>query len=83
MLLEDKSLDGRNLLILFQEKYGRLHYITPDENRAVIRFQKDSIFTKSEHVYRLANIELIQVAREDIKGIKKRDAEIISKYINA
>ena len=83
LLLESLSLDGDRLLDLFTNKYGRLHYITPDENKAVIRFQKDSVFTEPESAYKSAGIELINVAVADLKTIKKRDARTIEAYLNA
>jgi hypothetical protein len=83
LLLEDKSLDGSRLLELFRNKFGRLHYITPDENKTVIRFQKDSVFTEPEGAYRSAGIQLINVLATDLKPIKKRDAATIERYLNA
>jgi hypothetical protein len=68
---------------LFTTKYGRLHYITPDENKAVIRFQKDVVFVEPESAYKYAGIQLINVAASDIKAIKKRDAETVGAYLNA
>ncbi len=83
LLLENLKLDGDTLFDLFTNKYGRLHYITPDENKAVIRFQKDSVFTEPENAYRSAGIQLINVVAADLKAIKKRDAKTIDAYLNA
>lgn len=83
LLLEDEGLDGNKLLELFKNKFGRLHYITPDENKAVIRFQKDSVFTEPEDAYKSAGIVLLNVVASDLKPIKKRDAETIERYLNA
>lgn len=74
--------DGLDLFKLFTEKFGRLHYITPDENKAVIQFQKDAVFTMPEDAYRKANIELVSVKVKDLRSIKKRDETTINCYIN-
>jgi hypothetical protein len=83
LLLENMKLDGNTLLELFTTKYGRLHYITPDENKAVIRFQKDAVFVEPESAYKNAGIQLINVVASDLKAIKKRDAETVGAYLNA
>ena len=83
LLLENVQLNGLVLFELFNEKYGRLHYITPDENKAVIRYQRDSVFTVPDDAYIKAGIELISVLREDLRKIKKRELSTIEKYLNA
>ncbi|OOV88189.1 hypothetical protein [Oceanospirillum linum] len=83
LLLDNLGLNGDLLLNLFTKKYGRFHYITPGENKAAIQYQKSSVFTEPEEVYKQAGIELIQVMREDIKNIKKRDLSTIEQYLNA
>jgi hypothetical protein len=82
MLLRDTALTSQSMEIIFREQYGRLHYITPEENKAVIRFQKFEVFSSPEEAYRKAGIELIDIAREDLRSIKKRDRISIEKYIN-
>lgn len=66
-----------------KEKHGRLHYITPDENKAVIRYQRGAVFTEPEEAYKKAGIELISVLSEDLRHIKKRQVTAIEKYLNA
>ena len=82
MLLRDDSLTPQSMETIFREQYGRLHYITPEENKAVIRFQKLEVFSSPEEAYRNAGIELIEVAKEDLRSIKRRDRITIEKYIN-
>lgn len=81
LLLEHKSLTGPILKNLFCEKYGRLHYITPDENKAVQPFQRDSIFTNPEEAYIKAGVTLIQINNSDLRLIKKRDNKTIEHYL--
>ena len=81
-LLENESLTGPVLGDLFREKYGRLHYITPDENKAVQRFQRDAVFTQPEDAYASAGITLVQVTDHDLRLVKKRDRKTIERYLN-
>ncbi len=81
MLLEDEQLDGTRMAQLFREKYGRLHYITRDENKSVQKFQRANVFTTSEEAYSKAGIVFVQVAKEDLRLIKQRDQKTIEKYL--
>jgi hypothetical protein len=81
LLLEIDSLTDAALLNLFITKYGRLHYITPDENKIVTKFQKDDVFLDPDTAYLHAKITLVLVAVDDFRKIKKRDASTIEKYL--
>ncbi|MDA1305483.1 MAG: hypothetical protein O2999_14560 [Nitrospirae bacterium] len=80
-LLRNSQLTPEEMERIFREEYGRLHYITPEENKAVIRFQKAEVFTTPDAVYQQAGIDLISVDPSDLKAIKKRSRDIIDKYI--
>jgi hypothetical protein len=80
-LLTQANLESGVVEKLFREKYGTLHYITPEENKAVIRFQKSNVFTTSERAYQQAGIVLISVDRNDLKAIKDRDRVTIERYL--
>jgi hypothetical protein len=81
LLLEDQSLDGANLSAIFQEKYGRLHLITPDENKLVQPYQRVAVFTTPDDAYEKAGIVLVEVAAHELSFIKKRDRDTIEKYL--
>jgi hypothetical protein len=81
LLLEDQELDGKRMVQLFTEKYGRLHYITSDENKSVQPFQRAGVFTTPEDAYTKAGIELIEVGKADLRLIKQRHRETIEKYL--
>ena len=76
MLLQDSNLTAQTMDRIFREEYGRLHYITPEENKAVIRFQRSDVFSTPQEAYLRAGIELIDVERSDLRAIKKRDSEV-------
>ena len=80
-LLKNLQLTPEEMERLFREEYGRLHYITPDENKGVIRFQKAEVFTTPEAAYHQAGIDLIAVEPADLKEIKNRSREVINKYL--
>lgn len=82
LLLEDQSLDGARLMALFKEKYGRLHFITSDENKAVQRYQRSDVFTTPEDAYAQAGIVLVEVTEQDLRLVKKRDRDTIKRYLN-
>ncbi len=82
LLLEDESLNGATLSMLFREKYGRLHFITPDENKSVQRHQRVGVFTTPDDAYAKAEIILVEIADHDLRLIKKRDQDIIERYLN-
>jgi hypothetical protein len=79
-LIQNNALTAKEMETIFREEYGRLHYITPEENKAAIRFQKSDVFTTPEEVYRQAGIDLLFIERSDLRAIKKRDKETIEKY---
>jgi hypothetical protein len=81
LLLEDEQLDGARMAQLFREKYGRLHYITPDEKKSVQKFQRANVFTTPEEAYSKAGIIFVQVAKEDLRLIKQRNQATIEKYL--
>ena len=80
-LLINTSLNEELVHELFNEKYGRLHYITPSENKLATRHQRNDTFTTPEEVYEKAGIRLIKVDRNDLPRIKKRDRHVIEKYL--
>ena len=77
LLLEDAALTGPSLSLLFREKYGRVHLITPEENKTVQRFQRAGVFTSPEDAYSQALIEFVGVTTDDLRKIKRRDAATI------
>ena len=81
ILLQDGALDGSMMAKVFREKYGQLHYITPDENKSVQPHQRAGVFNTPEDTYVKASITLIQVDRQHLRQIKKRDQNIIDKYL--
>lgn len=83
MLLEDDDLNGETMDSVFREKYGRLHYITSDENKAVQPHQRADVFLTPENAYTKVGIQLIKIAPEDLRHIKRRDRSTIDRIIKS
>ena len=79
-LLAEAALDPNGMLEAFLTRYSLVHYITPDENKAVTRFQRTSVFRSSDEAYELAGIHFVSIKREDFPRIKKRDRFLIEAY---
>jgi hypothetical protein len=65
----------------YLEKYCKLHYITPEENRRAIKFQKTDVYKNSKEVYKKANIKLIKISNEQLKQIKQGNEGIIKQIL--
>jgi len=65
----------------YKLEYCKLHYITPKENKDVIKFQKN-YDGNSDKIYKNAGIKLIKINKEKLKLIKERNIEIINEIIN-
>lgn len=83
LLLQDESLVPNEMAMAFCERYGRLHYITPEEHKAVQPFQRANVFTTPEDAYANAGIVLIVVKNADLPSIKKRNRETIDGYLSS
>ena len=82
-LLEDLSLTDETMTSLFQEKYGRVHLITSEENKTVQRHQRVGVFSTSDGAYRLAGIDFVELSHEELRKVKKRDRETIERCLAA
>ncbi len=82
-LIEDSSLDGSALANLFREKYGRVHLITSEENKAVQPFQRAGVFTSPEAAYTMAGILFLDLPANELRHVKRRDREIIDRHLSS
>ena len=82
LLLGDILLDGPALARLFREKYGRVHLITSEENKAVQPFQRVGVFTSPDEAYERAGIAFVQLPDGDLRQIRRRHRETIDRHLN-
>jgi hypothetical protein len=80
-LLEDLTLTNETMKNLFQEKYGRVHLITSEENKAVQRHQRIGVFSTPEEAYILAGIVFADLSLDELRKVKKRDRETIEQCL--
>lgn len=81
LLLEDAALDGAGLARLFREKYGRVHLITSEENKAVQPFQRVGVFTSPDDAYEKAGIAFVELPEEELRLVKRRHRETIDRHL--
>lgn len=71
-----------NFVKIYKTKYGRFNYVTPHENRVLMRLQRKSVYVDAETAYQKAGIRLVSVDFDDLKKVKKRNEEVINKYLS-
>nr|MDP2190910.1 hypothetical protein [Rhodoferax sp.] len=81
LLLEDPLLDGPALANLFREKYGRVHLITSEENKAVQPFQRVGVFISPDEAYAKAGIAFVELPDEELRQVKRRHRETIDRHL--
>ena len=80
-LLQDIHLDFPIFRSLYREQYGKIHYVTPSENKMLVRFQKADNFDVKKDVYEQAGIQLISISSEQLTLIKKGNKIEIEKIL--
>jgi hypothetical protein len=65
------------MLDLYLQKYGRYNYITPTENKVLVKFQKTHVFAEPSVAYSQAGVQLVNVSLSELKLILKRHPETI------
>jgi hypothetical protein len=85
-LLEmDELLTAEYVEDKYISEYCKLHYITSEENKQVIKYQKENIFDENnpDEVYEKANIKLIEINYTILKQLKEGNIEIINEIIKS
>jgi hypothetical protein len=73
ILLTDEYVKEKYL-----NEYSKIHYITPKENKKVMKFQKTKEnFLDYDQAYNKAGIKLIKINSEILKHLKSGNTEII------
>jgi hypothetical protein len=60
-----------SLQTLYEEKYAKFNFVTPQENKKISRHQRDDVFIDIETAYRKAGIELDEITYEVLKNLRK------------
>ena len=59
-----------SLYDLYLNEFGKYNLVVKEENRSLVKFQKENVFENDITAYKKANIELIQVTIEEINNSK-------------
>jgi len=65
------------MLELYLQKYGRYNYITPTENKVLVKFQKTHLFVDPAVAYEQAAVQLIAISLEELRMVRKRHRQTI------
>jgi hypothetical protein len=73
LLMEVENIKNKKVSLqkLYEEKYAKFNFVTPQENAKLKKYQKDTIFINSETAYKSAGIELFEINEYDFKKLKK------------
>ena len=74
----DENDPAASMLDLYLQKYGRYNYITPTENKVLVKFQKTHVFAEPSIAYAKAGVSLVTVSLSELKAILKRDRGVIA-----
>lgn len=77
------KMSGTALVKIFCEKYCKVHYVTPRENKLLTQLQRDSEFTASSKTYGKVGIKLIKVTKKQLVQIKRKDLHTIAGLLEA
>ena len=69
------------VLNLYNKKYGKFSYVTPLENRMLMKHQRTDSFVSPEISYKKANIKLLRVTYKQLKRIRARDSKVIDQLL--
>jgi hypothetical protein len=79
-LSADTTLRGE-LLPWYLSRYGRFNYITPRENRELMRYQRTETFIDPLTVSGKAGVKLVSITRTELSTIKVRDLHTIEQLL--
>ncbi|AAP99650.1 MULTISPECIES: hypothetical protein [Prochlorococcus] len=60
----------------YQRKYGLFNYVTPTENKRLVKYQKGHVFISPEDSYRQAGILLQKISVDQLNLIRKGDLQL-------
>jgi len=78
-ILLSEDMTSTNFRKLYRDKYSKLHYITPSENKVLVKFQKADSFREGDDAYSRAGVMLVDATAHELKLIKKGDIGTIER----
>ena len=80
-LFEILDLSDGYVLSLYKERYCKLSYITPEENKKAIQFQKVGRFSNPKNTYLSAGIKLVHISNEEWNMVKRNNKQVIEELL--
>jgi hypothetical protein len=78
----DEQLDAAKILDLYLGKYGRYNYVTPQENKALVPYQKAGVFEDPVRAYERAGVHLLKLTLEDLRCVNARRQDVIEALLS-
>jgi len=73
---------GMKILDLYNRKYGKFNYLTPLENRVLMKFQRVDSFVSPEVSYKNAKINLLKITAKQFIKVLARDLKTIDALLS-
>ena len=70
-----------SLIELFQGKYGKVNYVTKNENSRLTKFQRADVFISPMDAYEKAGIVLVKITDAELIKVKQRNGQTIEHLI--
>ena len=72
----------QSLIHLYNNKYGKVNYVTKNENSRLTKFQRVGVFTTPLQAYENAEINLVEITYEQLIEVKKCNGEVIEEILS-
>lgn len=76
------SNPAEEVLHRYKNIYGRFNFVLPEENKSLVKYQKEHIFRSPEDSYRKAGIYLRNISNEQLSSLKKGDRNLAELLIS-
>ena len=70
-----------SLIELFQSRYGKVNYVTKNENSRLTKFQRADVFISPMDAYKKAGIVLVKITDAELIKVKQRNSQAIEHLI--
>jgi len=69
------------LLTRYKQEYGTFNLVLRHENRRLMKYQRDRAFEDPTQAYASAGIKLLEISRDELADVKRRDATTIERIL--
>jgi hypothetical protein len=72
--MSDEQLTEESVLHLYKTRYGRFNFVTNEENRRLVKYQKAKMFSTPENAYSMASVTLVRVPLDEARELQLQKA---------